>query len=341
MILKQSEIKNILVMNLESTSEVILSTPLTRALSAAYPEAKITMLTVALSGAIAELNPYVDRVMIYDKKGEHRGLFGMLEIVGNIRREKFDLAICMNLAVRGAIVAWAAGIPFRAGYDTQYAKLFLTHTVSAANDRIQHQTINHLQVLSSLGITTEDTSLTVAMDEKLEKVMIATLHLNTDKPIVAFCPVNAQNQRKSVSQAKAAEIIGRLAEKVNIYLIGGLAEKPALLTLAELSGLGTDKIFAGVLNLKEVAVFIKQAQVMISIDAGTMHIAQALKVPVVALFGPTDPLVYGPCGNYDVVLTHKSTCMPCTSKDACMYNRCIEDIPVADIVEKVLERVEI
>lgn len=340
MILKQSEIKSILVINLESTSEVILSTPVTRALRAAYPEATITMLTVALSGAIAELNPYVDRVMIYDKKGEHRGLLGMLEIVGNIRKEKFDLAICMNLAVRGAIAAWAAGIPFRVGYDTQYARLFLTHTVSAIRDRIQHQTINHLQVLASIGITTEDTSLTVAIDEKLEKVIIATLHLSTDKPIVAFCPMNAQNLRKSVSQAKALDIIKRLEEKAHLYLIGGLAEKAALIELAERSGLGTGKVLAGALNLKEVAVFIKQAQVMLSIDAGTMHIAQALRVPVVALFGPTDPLVYGSCGSYDAVLTHKSTCAPCTAKESCLCNHCIEDIPVEDIVEKVLERVE-
>lgn len=336
MILKESDIKNILVINLESISEVILSTPTTRAIKVSYPNASLTMLTVPLTATIAEMNPFVDQVLVYDKQGEHRGITGAFEIMNIVRKRKFDLSVCLNFAVRGALIAWAAGIRHCVGYNKECAGLFLTHVVDPDRARVRHQTINHLQVLEPLGITTQDTSTVLEIDEKAEKMIALTTAFAIEQPAVAFCPMNGEHKERNLSQDQCRALIKCLASKANVYLIGGAAEREYLLALAEETGLGKSKVYGGNLDLKEVAAFLMRVQVLLSVDVGLIHIAQAMKTPVVAIFGPTDPLIYGPCGNRDVVIVHKLSCTPCLTKRNCLKNTCIVDIPVEDIVEKVL-----
>lgn len=340
MVIKKSEIERILVIQLESISEVVLSVPVTRALKQQYPDARLSMLVTPLAAAVAEMNPYVDQALLYDKRGEHQGLPGMISIVSMLRKENFDLAVCMNFSVRGAVVAWAAGIRYRAGYDKNILKFFLTHAVMPDQTRVCHQAINHLQVLGALEITTEDSSVVLVLDEKTEKIVDTTILLNKARPNVAFCPINAEHPKRNPGHEKALSVIRELEAFADVYLIGGMAEKDALQALAGAAGLGAERILAGTLNLKEIAVFLKYMSVMVSVEAGPLYIAQALRVPVVALFGPTDPLVYGPCGNRDVVLTHKMPCMPCDAKSKCMQNNCIEGISLEEIVQKTKERTE-
>lgn len=340
MVFKELEIERIAVINLAAISEVILSIPVTRALKENYPNAKITMLVNVQARDVAEMNPYIENVIAYDKHGEHQGISGLISMINAVRGMAFDLAIAMNFSLKGSFIAWAAGIKYRIGYDHKFNKFFLTDIVSGIQQRIQHQTINYLQVLEPLKITTEDTSLTLALDEKIEKIVDVTMFLNADRPNVVFCPINLHRMNSSLSESKTLKIIDELEQFANVYLIGGVKEQPLLSSIAEKADLSQERVLAGKLNLKEIAVFLKYTKVMISVEACTMHMAQALDIPVVALFGPTSPLIYGPCGNRDVTLVHKLNCMPCNIKKECLHHKCIEEIPVDDIVDKVAERIQ-
>lgn len=148
--------KNILVIDLAFIGDVVLATPVVRTLHEAYPEARLTMLTVPLTESVAAMNPYVDEVLVYDKKGRQKGFLGMLCMARQIKKHRFDLAVCLNFAVRGAVVARLAGIPARLGYDAQHASHFLTHVASARRPAIQHEAVNHLGVLLPLDLATYD-----------------------------------------------------------------------------------------------------------------------------------------------------------------------------------------
>jgi ADP-heptose:LPS heptosyltransferase len=154
-----TDVQRILLINLAFIGDVLLSTPVTRALRTAWPEAQLDMLVAPLVEPVARSNPYVNDVLVYDKRGRHRKASELWKLAHCLRARRYDTAITMNFAPRGAMLAWAAGIPRRIGYDAQHAGWFLTQTSSAKRLGIQHETLNHLNVLRPLGVTTEDTSL--------------------------------------------------------------------------------------------------------------------------------------------------------------------------------------
>lgn len=335
MILKQSEIKKILIINLAFIGDILLSTPLTRAVKENYPEAEIVMLVTPNTVPMAEMNPYVNNVIPYDKKDKHKGLFGAIDIVKVLRKEKFDMAICTNFAVRGAMIAMAASIKYRVGYDAQHASCFLTHVTSAKRDKIQHETMNQLIVLASIGITTEDTSLILTIDPQIDAMMNLKWNLSKDKPWVVICPFGRYRKR-NFSNEKYATVMNKIREDVDLFLIGGANDQEDLFRIAEQAGLSEEKVLAGRLSLKELAVFISYADVLLTVDTGPLHIAQAVSTPVVALFGPSDPLVWGPRKSEDVVIHLRKECSPCWKKTECIDNICMNEMDLDLIAAKVL-----
>ena len=110
------------------------------------------------------MNPYVDEVLVYDKRGSDKGLFGMWRMARRLAPMGFDFCVSMNFALRGAVVAWIAGIPNRLGYDAQHANYFLTIVASHERDGIKHETLNHLEVLRPLGVDDKKADTSLSMD---------------------------------------------------------------------------------------------------------------------------------------------------------------------------------
>lgn len=331
------QIKNILVINLAFIGDVILVTPVTRALKKEYPDASLTMLTVPLTKAVAQMNPYVDDVLVYDKKKQDKGLKGMFAVAKRLRKKNFDLAVCMNFAVRGAVVAWLAGIKYRAGYDAQHAGLFLTHVISSDRGRVQHETENHLCILRALGVSEQqDSSLVFSLPETAKFSLQEKLVVQ-EKSFMVFCPFG-NHFRRSFSIGKAQDIVRTLMGTIPVYLIGGAKEKSDLQEIAAKAGLPEENILAGVLNLQELAVFISGAKVLLTVDTGPLHIAQAVNTPVAALFGPSNPVVWGPRGKDDLLFFEKTECSPCFSQGDCQAgeNKCMEQFSADEIAGGVL-----
>ena len=297
--------QNILVIDLAFIGDVILATPAVRALHESFPQARITMLTVPLTESIARMNPYVDDVLVYDKKGREKGLLGMLRMARRLRAHRFDLAVCMNFAVRGAVVAWLARIPHRLGYDAQHGGFFLTHTASSKRPAIQHEAINHLGVLLPLDLATRDVSLSLRIPPDEETSCIAKMDaLKLPAAPVVICPCGSY-ERKNLSPEIVVQLARTLAEEYTVVLIGGRTDEQCLHDIAREAGLPARCVLAGVLTLPELAALLKRAKLLVTVDTGPLHMAQAVKCPTVAVFGPTNPRVWGPRGQYDLVLTEE------------------------------------
>ena len=107
--------------------------------------------------------------------------------------------------------------------------------------------------------------------------------------------------------------------------------------LAEKAGVNKERVLAGTLSLQEIAALIKISDVLLSVDTGPLHISQGVNTPVVALFGPTDPKIWGPRNSNDKIIYKKIECSPCWGKGKCEDNICMEKIDAIEVIAKICE----
>ncbi|MDR7866246.1 MAG: glycosyltransferase family 9 protein [Sporomusaceae bacterium] len=323
-------VKRILIINLAFIGDVLLSTPVARALGEAFPGAAIDMMVIPLTAPLARHNPYINDVIEYDKRGQHKKIGELLKLVGQVRARRYDLAVTTNFAPRGAMLAWAAGIPTRVGYDAQHAGLFLTHTASAKRVVIRHEAENYLDVLKPLGVTTADTSLALDIDPRDTAALGDKVRRRPGKKLVLICPAGSYPHKSWTTQGYAA-LIQALTPEADCCLVGGKAEEALLAKINQETGEAA-QVFPGALTLGELAALTKEADLMVTVDTAPLHIAQAVGTPVVALFGPTDPHVWGPRGPRDIVLQAPTDCSPCWGRAACGDNRCINALSADRVI---------
>ncbi|HYH04381.1 MAG TPA: glycosyltransferase family 9 protein, partial [Bacillota bacterium] len=311
-----------------------LATPVCRGLKETYPDAEIDMLVVPLTEPIAAGNPYINRVVVYDKRGRHKRLKELWKLIKRLRIEKYDLSLSMNFAVRGAMIAWASGIKRRIGYNRQNSGWFLTDIADASRDQVRHETENHLAILKPLNITVSDTSLAFRIQAK-DSIGLSRKVVFSGLPALAICPFGSY-PRKSWSVTAYSELLRNLADSYQCFLIGAAPDRVGLEKIATESGTEVT-VLAGELTLGELAAFLCEIKLLITVDTGPMHLANAVGTPVVALFGPTDPHIWGPRGKHDRVLYGAVNCAPCWGKGECLEHHCMTEIKVSDVLKAVNE----
>ena len=321
--------KRILIINLAFIGDVLLSTPVARALRHAYPQARIDMMTVPVAAPLAQRNPYVDEVIVYDKKGQHKKWKALWQLLRQIRSRNYDLAVCTNFALRGAMLAFFCGIPRRLGYAAQHGEWFLTDAVSPVRPPLRHEAENYLDVLQPLGLEAADFSLELAL--QADDVLPASKEKEkADKPIVVLCPAGSY-RRKSWTSDGYAKLMQKLSPQVSWYLIGGKAEAPYLQRIASKAAVPVT-VWSGTHTLPEVAGLMQQAALVISVDTAALHMAQAVHTPVLGLFGPTDPRIWGPRGAKDRVVWLQN-CQPCWGRGECATQHCLRDLSADTVIQ--------
>ena len=335
MSIDHSMIRKILYINLAFIGDVVLSTPTIRALRAKYPDAVIDMLVIPWAAQAAAGNPYANHVYIYDKKGEHRKIKNLWQLICKLRSEHYDLAITTNFALRGAIMAKAIGARYRLGYDTQRAGLFLTHTVSASRVVVKHETENQLDVVKPLGITTSDFSLTFRHNPADVANMHKKINISSELPIVVICPFG-RHPLNSWRIEGYVDVIKALSGVASCYLIGGKAEKEKLDAINSKAGY-CGRVLAGELTIGELAAFLAESSIVITVDTGPMHIAAAVGVPILALFGRSDLRVWGPRATCDKIVRVDLDCAPCITPRECQHHSCMKDISSDMVISTALE----
>jgi predicted lipopolysaccharide heptosyltransferase III len=339
MAVDHTAIHKILYINLAFIGDLVLSTPTIRALRKKYPNAVIDMLVVPWAAQVVGGNPYADHVYIYDKKGAHRNIKNLWHLVSSLRSQKYDLVIAANFAVRGAMLAKVLGARYRVGYDAQHAGIFLTHTVSAKRTTIKHETENQLEVVKPLDIYTNDFSLTYRHNPVDMESMHQKVSISSDRPIVVICPFGRHPLNSWVIEGYV-DVVKSLSKVVNCYLIGGKAEKEKLEDINQKAG-SCGQVLAGTLTINELAAFLTLSSLVITVDTGPMHIASAVGVPILALFGRSDSRVWGPRAAGDRILKMDLECVPCIIPRECQHHSCMKNLKSDVVIAAALDMLKI
>ena len=336
-----NNIKRILIRSTNWVGDAILTTPALRAVRKNFPDAKISLLAKPWVEPVFYHNPSVDILLRYDEKGRHGGWIGKVRLAKDLRQGKYDLAVLFQNAFEAALISFLAGIPNRLGYSTDGRRFLLTYPVrrNPAFKRF-HETAYYLGILQGAGLVAERTKLTLVISKKERRWAEKTVtehRENGKKPIVGISPGATFGSAKRWYPERYAMLCDKIYEfcQAHILIFGGSKERAIGNDMARLMKYPATNL-CGATNLRQAMALIERCQLFVTNDSGLMHVAAALDIPLIAIFGSTNPTTTGPLGPSSNTVRVPVSCSPCLKPECPTDHQCMKAITV-DMVYRLAE----
>jgi heptosyltransferase-2 len=340
--------KKIMVRATNWIGDAVMSLPAIEALHARFPNSEIVLVAKPWVSELYQNHPAVSRQIVYDAAGEHRGIRGFWKLVRELRSERFDAAILLQNAFHAAWIAWCAGIAFRIGYARDGRSSLLNEAVEAASPAAYgHQTYYYLQLLFRSGLiekpqTVEEVHLHLAESERRWAArQLQALGLGGKRFLVGICPGASFGPAKRWLPDRYAKLADRLIDALgaDVLIFGSRAESSLAEDVAQVMG-HTPVLVAGKTTLREFMALLAKCQLVITNDSGPMHLAAALQLPLLAIFGSTNERATGPLGHRVRVIKHSVECSPCGLRQCPIDFRCMTGVSVDAVYKAALEAVK-
>jgi heptosyltransferase-2 len=338
----------ILVIQTAFLGDVILTLPLVQEAKRRFPSARIDVVVRPQASELFANHPSVGNIFAYDKRGKDKGVTGFLRMMKLLKTEHYDVALIPHRSLRSVLLASVSGIPVRIGFNNSTAKSLLTNIVRYQSDRHEiERNISLLDPFSVAGTGRVLPSLYPGDGERnvIER-LLASSGINLTRPVIAVAPGTIWNTKRWLKE-RFAELVGNLTQQgCSVVLVGSETDAPLSEEIKSLSKSKYALNVAGTLTLLQSAELIRRCRAIVSNDSAPMHMAVAVRTPVVAIFGATVPAFgFAPYGEHDVVVeTLGLACRPCSIHGGhacpvgtfdCMKN--VESSRVLDCVNELLK----
>ncbi len=341
--------KSVVVIQTAFPGDVILTLPLMQALRALLPGARLAFVAIPSAAEVLAHHPAVDEVIVYDKRGSQRGLAGIFSLASKLRRSGFEAALVPHRSLRSALLPWLAGIPLRISFDASAGRFLQTVTVRYRKDL--HETERNLSLLAPLTepVPASELPELFPSDQDRERVDLLLREQNEafrglpTGGMVAIAPGSVWPTKRWPAGCYADLSAALIQAGYGVVLIGGAGDTGLCAEIGAKVNSGMLVDASGRLTLLQSAEFIRRCAALVSNDSAPMHLAVAVKTPVVAIFGPTVPeFGFAPLGEYDrVVQTAGLTCRPCSihGGESCPIKTfdCMKRISAPDVMNVLHE----
>lgn len=356
--------KKILIRGVNWIGDAVLIIPAIRAVRKGFPDAQISLLVKPWVAELFKGNPDVNEIILYEEK--FHGISGKMRLAMMLRAKEFNTAILLQNAFDAALIAWIAGIPERIGYSRDYRRLLLTKPVPVNRNTLKkHHVYYYLDLLKeSLHVEPDSIEplLYLAEEEmnRARKMLHSELQTHKSEILIGINPGATYGSAKRWMTERFASLIYKIIKELDgrILLFGSRAEigiadeimkEIDARNRAVSSQIRRDTScilnMTGKTSLRELAALISECDVFITNDSGPMHMASALHVPVVAIFGSTDKAATGPFGKGHKIVSKDIACSPCLEKecpvDSTQYReghlKCLADITTEDVLNALKE----
>ncbi len=346
----RTDMKKILVLRYRFIGDTILTVPFLRNLRRAEPDAHICWVVAPGSSDVVQGIPYVDELKYWDpvtihadSRGAHRTLAAKWTFVKELRAVRYDKVYVLKRSLSSAIIARLTGAPERIGFDTEGRGVLLTKKVPYRRD--QHEVQNFLDILRADNIPVIDQQLEAWVTESessFAETFLWQSGIAAGERIIALHPFTA-NPSRAWHPDNFIGLANRLQEiyPARIVIFGGKRDSSAARYLRE--KIKPAPIMAvGSTTLRESMALLARCSLLVCNDSGIMHLAAAMGVPLLALFGPQSPLKFGPWGEKCKVIYERFPCSPCRQKffQECKPSprsspECLESITIERVLEEV------
>jgi heptosyltransferase-2 len=338
------EYQRVLVRATNWVGDAVMSLPALRALRARFPQARISILAKPWVADLYRREPFCDETILYTA----RELGAKWSLANKLAERNFDCAILLQNAFEAAAIAWVARIPVRIGYARDGRSALLTQAVAVprAGEIPAHERFYYLELLRRAGIVetvAETDAIRLDGAEAAREAGVARFReLGFDGAVIGVSPGAAYGTAKRWLPERFAEAAARVAKELDagVAIFGSKDERDLCEEVAALTGGAIDvpvRNFAGETTLAEFIELAAACRAYLTNDSGAMHIASALGVPTVAVFGATNDVTTGPTGLLSRVVREQVECSPCLKKECPIDHRCMTRVSAARVAETALE----
>ncbi len=365
--LKSRDFKRILLIKLSAVGDVVHTIPLLNALRQRYPKARIDWLVTPGIAELLAQNPAIDNVIEFVRQEwsepwRLRPFASAAKLIAQLRAVQYDLVLDLQGQLRSGVFAFTSGAPVRIGFDRPRAGrwqalqrkipdearrhawqgaregsfLAYTHHIDLPTLDL-HPVERYLRFGALLGLDVTRADFTFPLPAEAVARIDALLDYYeiAKAPLVVMAPGTNWPTKQWRSDAFAEVARHFLSKKFAVALIGSGGEHELCAEVAKLAPGAIN--LAGETTLTELAALIRRGTICVSNDSGPMHMAVALDRPVLAVFGPTDPIWAGPYRRATAVLRADLSCSPCYLRllERCTHNHdCMKQVGAGAVIER-------
>jgi len=344
--LDPSRIRRVLVTKLRHHGDVLLASPVLGALKRHLPEAEVDALVYHDTRDMLSGHPALRHLHTVRRKSS---LAEDWRLLRDLRTRGYDLLVHLTTNPRGAVLARLLRPALSVGHDYggKFYRNSFTHLYKNVQGNRRHTVENNLDALRRIGIPIDEADKRLILIPGTAAAQAAEAHLQRlGLEAGSFILIHPTSRWlfKCWTEEKLAALAAQLAERGHALLFTSGPDAQEMDMLARIQARLAKPVpsLAGQLTLKELAALIAHARLFIGVDSAPMHIAAAVGTPVVALFGPSGEIDWGPWRVNSRVITSEHTCRPC-GLDGCgggKRSECLETIPVERVLAGALELLE-
>lgn len=307
-------LRSIVVIQTAFIGDAVLTLPMIQRLRQTYPDAPVDVVVIPGTAPLFQSHNAVRNVIVYDKRGSDRGPRGILRIVRALLSHEYEAALIPHRSFRSALIPALARIPRRIGFDKSSGAFLMTHVIPYRRDI--HEIERNLSLLRELAVPPGGKELPSLYpssgDREYVSHMLGEAGIPAGTPFIAVAPGSVWATKRWLPE-RYTQLLKMLSKKgIASVLVGGKEDESLCREI--ISGVaGPPLVAAGRLTLLQSAALLQRARVLVTNDTAPMHLAVAMRTPVVAIFGATIPAFgFAPYGYSDTIVeTAGLPCRPC------------------------------
>lgn len=335
--------KNILLRMPNWIGDAVMAAPVIEDLKVFFPQAKLTALCQGGIGQLFTRDPYLDEIIAFQKPNGWIPHLRISPLIEDLRKGEFDTGLLLTNSFSSAWWFFRGQVKNRIGFSGQGRSFLLNHAVSFPSTREkEHLVSTYKHLLAPLGVPLSSTlpKLYVTVEEKRETInLLRRQGVPEEAILVGINPGAAFGSAKCWLPERFHEVAKELLKDPKVWILIFGDAKGRKLTESISAGLG-DRVLnlAGKTSLRELMAHVSLLKALLTNDSGPMHVASALKVPLVALFGSTSDVKTGPFGNAVVINKHVE-CSPCYRRVCPIDFRCMTRIEVEEVAKALKKKI--
>jgi heptosyltransferase-2 len=326
--------------------DAIMALPALQAVRRSFPEAHIAILALPYVADIYRGQGIVDELIGYDRNEAYSGIRGRERLAAALTAQKFDSALLLQNAFDAAWIVWRAGIPERIGYDRDGRGLLLTKAIAVpkAGEIPVHETYYYLELLRRVGWINglpkvSEISLRVPEEDATKaEQKLRSFGAREGVTRIAVGIGASYGSAKCWPPEQFARALNQLRKErdAEIILFGTPSEKEVASAIQ--AGLDQPALdSSGKTEIAELPALLSRCSAFLGNDSGAMHVAAAVGLPVVAVFGPTDPYGTAPVTPRCTIVQERPYCSPCFLRRCPTDHRCMKAIQPERVTAGLLQ----